>query len=363
MEWCKGLTEEQVFEALAKFAKHPGLRAESAVLSHLIERSLATGHFADAPAMAERLDAKNRELFLNQLARECPEAMRSEAFKWYATTGNEGALWQLISHASECGILADGREYRNTRWLSEMLETHPETRDFLVESGIYRNFMRSEWARLPMEEGVAAMVANDPSSLPEDEKRSKALGYFCEETVSRLLPERAVIASILSDPEATSGGVDAVIARMGPEAAALYAANPDQTRAAIFLRLSAFQPEKAAVVLDGLEPGAREDLLLRAAQPIRWAAGGDAGSLLALMQSCPIPEGAGREQARFNVWTGVSPIYYSTYGDAYPEWLLSLPPSPDRNIALSAMAMTVYSTDPDLSSRLKAAQTPKAATK
>jgi hypothetical protein len=128
-------------------------------------------------------------------------------------------------------------------------------------------------------------------------------------------------------------------------------------RKQIFSQLALRDPEAAVALTEPFDPKVREQLLLKAAADPYLLVGGDAERLLKMFTALPPRKEQGPLQARFMAWGQITNNAYRTYGDSYPAWLLALPASVDRDMALSQLAMAVKGTDPELGARLVAAKT------
>ncbi len=348
-ERCLELSREQKLELLGKLEATGQPSGVQAMFSHLVSSTLASGRLEDALALAEQLQPRQKDALYTRLAIECPEKLRPEAFKWFAEHGQTGCIWKMAFPAGE------GREAgMDYSWFREMVERYPDIREVLVNNGLYQQVMMDSWLKLPVEQGLAAMVAGMPGTLSDEEKRSKALDRLCSQAAGAALgeawnPERTAAEGPLT--------AEQIVNQMGPRAKELFAAAPDEMRKQIFSQLALRDPEAAVALTEPFDPKVREQLLLKAAADPYLLVGGDAERLLKMFTALPPRKEQGPLQARFMAWGQITNNAYRTYGDSYPAWLLALPASVDRDMALSQLAMAVKGTDPELGARLVAAKT------
>jgi hypothetical protein len=353
-ERCLELSREQNLELLRKLEAASQPTGTQALFSHLVASTLASGRLEDAISLAAQLEPSQRNSFYMRLSIECPEGLRPEAFKWFADQGQIQCLRQMAFHVFE--EKSDGM---GSSWLQEMAERYPETRETLVNSGIYQQIMMNTWLKVPVVQGLAEMVAGMPGTLSDEEKRSKALDRLCSQAAGAALGDAWNLEQMAGGGPLT---VEQIVDQMGPRAKELFATAPDEMRKAIFSKLSLHDPEAAVALTEPFDPKVREQLLLKAATDPTQVREGNAEQMLKLFTALPPSKDQGPLQARFMAWGQITDNAYRTYGDSYPAWLLALPNSVDRDMALSHLAMAVKGSDPELSARLVAAksQTPPA---
>ena len=352
-ERCMELLREQKLELLGKLEAAKQLDDASAMLIHLASDVLASGKFEDAIALADQLQPRQRGGFMVALATQCPEPLRPQAFKWFADQGRVDCIRQLASFVGRERASAEGSPGSDNSWFREMVERFPETRENLANSGLYQQLMTEAWARLPFEQGLAEMVAGMPDSLSDEAKRAKAIEQLCNQVTATALGMEWNRQQVLGDGRCT---VEQIVERMGASAQQLFAAAPDEMRKAIFPELAMRDPETAVKMVASLEPKVREQLVLKAAANPMLLVEGDAERLLNMFTALPPSKEQGPLQARFMAWGQITNNAYRTYGDSYPAWLLALPNSVNRDMALSQLAMSVKGTDPELGARLLAAK-------
>jgi hypothetical protein len=354
-ERCRELSREQTLELLGKLEATGQPSGAQALFSHLVSSSIASGRLQDALALAEQLEPRQKNSFYMRLSIECPEKLRPEAFKWFADQGQIECLRQMALHIGEGG--PGGMDYS---WFGEMAERYPETREMLVVRGLYQDLMMNTWLQMPVAQGLAEMVAGMPgTTLSDEDKRSKALSRLCAQAAGAALgeiwnPERTAAAGPLT--------LEQIVDQMGLRAKELFAIAPDEMRKAVFSQLALHDPEAAVALTEPFDPKIREQLLLKAATGPTQVREGNAEQMLKLFTALPPSKDQGPLQARFMAWGQITDNAYRAYGDSYPAWLLALPNSVDRDMALSHLAQAVKGTDPELSTRLVAAksQTPPA---
>ncbi len=343
-ERCQELSIAQNIELLGKLEAASQSSGVQALFSYLVSSTLGSGRLGDAIALVEQLPARQKDSFFMRLAIECPEKLRPEAFKWFADHAQSGCIRQMTYHIGEGK--PGGMDYS---WFGAMAERYPETREMLVNSGIYQQFMMDTWTKLPVEQGLAAMIAAMPGPLSDGEKRSQAMERLCSQAAGSALGA----AWSPADGPLT---IEQIVDQMSPRARELFAAAPDEMLKAVFPNLAMYDPEAAVMLTEGLDPKAREQLLLKAANAPTLRRSGDAERLLNLFTALPPSQEQGPLQARFMTWANISDSAYAKYGDSYPTWLVALPNSVDRDMALSGLAMVTKGSDPELSARLLAAK-------
>jgi hypothetical protein len=353
-ERCRELSLEQNLELLGKLEAASQSYSGQALFSHLVASSLTAGRLEDVLALADQLQPRQKNSFYLRLAIECPEKLRPEAFKWFADHAQIQCLQQMAARPGQ--EVSGGM---NSPWLGEMVERYPETRATLVNSGLYQGFMMDTWTKLPVAQGLAEMVAGMPGTLSDEAKRVKALEVLCANAAGAALAEQGDLRRILGNGHPT---MEQIVDQMGPRAKELFATAPDEMRKAIFPQLALHDPEAAVALTEPFDPKVREQLLLKAATGPTQVREGNAEQMLKLFTALPPSKDQGPLQARFMAWGQITDNAYRTYGDSYPAWLLALPNSVDRDMALSHLAMAVKGTDPELGARLVAAksQTPPA---
>ena len=347
-ERCRELSREQTLELLGKLEAASQSSGVQALFSHLVSSSLTSGRLEAAIALAEQLQPRQKNSFYLRLAIECPEKLRPEAFKWFADHAQIQCLQQMAARPGQ-----ENSGGMNSPWLGEMVERYPETRATLVNSGLYQGFMMDSWTKLPVAQGLAEMVAGMPDTLSEEGKRGKAMEILCANAVSAALTAQGDLGKTLGDGQLT---VEQIVDQMGPRARELFTAGPDEMNKALFSNLAQRDPEAAVALTEPFDPKIREQLLLKAATDPSLVREGNAEQMLKLFTALPPSKDQGPLQARFMAWGQITDNAYRTYGDSYPTWLLALPNSVDRDMALSHLAMAVKGSDPELSARLVAAK-------
>lgn len=354
-ERCLALSREQTLELLGKLEAASLTSGIQALFSCLVSSSVTSGRLEDAIALADQLQPQQKDSFYMRLSIECPEKLRPETFKWLVDHGQMECVRQMVYRIGEGK--PGGMDYS---WFREMAERYPETRAKLVSSGLYQQLMMDTWTKLPVAQGLAEMIAGMPgTTLSDEDKRSKALARLCAQAAGAALGETWNPERIVGEGRPT---IEQIVDQMGPRAKELFAADPDEMRKAIFPKLALHDPELAVALTEPFDPKVREQLLLQAATDPTLLSNGNAEQMLKLFTALPPSKDQGPLQARFMAWGQITNYAYRTYGDSYPAWLLGLPNSVDRDMALSHLAQAVKGTDPELGARLVAAksQTPPA---
>ncbi len=352
-ERCHELSREQTLELLGKLEQANQPDGIVPVLSQLVASTLAGGKFEDAIALADQFMSQPRSDFLMRLAIECPDGLKADAFKWFVAHGENECVRQMASQMAGLRRLPNGQLVQDPSWLQKMTERYPETREAMVKSGIYQGFMMAEWTKMPLQEGLAAMVAGMPDAIPDEAKRTKAMAMLCTQAVDAALGSLRTRQQAVGDEPVS---MDQLVELMGPKCQELYAAAPAEMGKAIFPKLAMQDPVAALRMVGNLDPKAREQLVLKAAAQPLLLVMGDAERLLGLFDALPPNAEQGPLQARFMAWNQITNNAYHTHGDSYPAWLLALPNSVNRDMALSALAMSVKGTDPELAAHLQAAK-------
>jgi hypothetical protein len=132
----------------------------------------------------------------------------------------------------------------------------------------------------------------------------------------------------------------------------------DDITAAVFAKAAAANPADSFTLLASFTAKDREKLVLQTATTLGKQ--GNSRQMLELLALQP-PTPASRANDRFLVWLTASDPGVRSHGDSYGTWVMSLPHGLDRDMALSALAARVESTDPDWAARLRAAKTLPAA--
>lgn len=332
---------------LLDLATHPAVNGFADTQSRLLDL-LAPQLWARGPeAVREvetRFDFSTRAAFLGAATRHCPD---EHAHLW-ADQLVDNNHWHLLSRLPQ--IQADD----GARWLDAWLENKPEGLASLARSVTPYQQLRY---RGPIEGSLDALLDDLAATSNSAKSLEERRGIELERLVAARIAEarRELLESRPSPLLGFARGeinAEALLAAFPEGFGLLLDGAPEVTRQQLFPLLAAANPEEAVAWLDSLPAGDKHATILDSAGGLAR----DPKRLLGLFTAYPYDPRQGPLQSRFRKWMGSCRPAYEQYGDSYAQWLISLPTSVDRDMALGTLAHDLRSADPALAERLIAAK-------